>query len=323
MVSELQGVADWQLKGVIAEGERATVYRAVRALTGDAAPVRALKLLHASLDDEELGPAVAAFRERTELARPLGHASVVAILDAGEVDGRPYHVSEWVEGVSLDTFPVKRTGRLKPEPAMVVLVDLLEALSGAFEQGLVHGRLDAGDLLLDDEGTVRLAGFGEEDSGQADFLAIAALAKELCASWPGLVEDWIESLEDGACTFESPAEALDAFPLSAFSRDALTQGRTILGRAVKRALTKRAESETAAGGTGAEDISAEVEAPAEGDLEVREDRFSLFTQRIVETRDAQDGEVLDSMLTQATRVAWLCAALLVVGVAIEVLRFTG
>ena len=35
------------------------------------------------------------------------------------------------------------------------------------------------------------------------------------------------------------------------------------------------------------------------------------------------GEVLDSALTQATRVAWLCAALLVVGVAIEVIRFTG
>ena len=48
MVSELQGVADWQLQGVIAEGENATVYRASRAVAGDSEPERALKLCNAS-----------------------------------------------------------------------------------------------------------------------------------------------------------------------------------------------------------------------------------------------------------------------------------
>lgn len=325
MVSELQGVADWQLQGVIAEGENATVYRAIRAMSGDGEPVRALKLLHASRSDETLGDAVEAFQERSDRARSLGHGGIVATVDLGEVDGRPYLVSEWVEGVSLDAFPVRRAGRLKPELGMVVLVDLMEALIAAGQQGLVHGRLDAGDVLIDEEGRVLIAGFGEEDSEQADYLAVVTLAREVCTGWPGSVEDWIEGLEDGASTFDSLSAALDAFPLAAFSRDAIEHGRKSLVRAVKRVLTKRAkdaQSESvddpglAAHATSEEGSSSPVTSP-------RLDRFSSFTQRILDGRAAQDEEVLDSAIAQASRVAWLCGALVVTGVIIEVLRFTG
>ncbi len=325
MVLELQGVADWQLQGVIAEGENATVYRAIHAIAGAGEPPRALKLLHASLSDETLGDAVRAFQERSDRARSLGHAAIVATVDVGEVDGRPYLVTEWIEGVSLDTFPVKRAGRLKPELAMVVMVDVLEALCAAAQQGVVHGRLDAGDVLIDEEGRVMIAGFGEEDSEQADFLAVVALAREICGGWPGSVEDWIEGLEDGASTFDSLSAALDAFPLGAFSRDALEQGRKSLVRAVKRALAKRAKEQAVEQGAEAEEphqTTQEEVSPGDA-VSPRLDRFSDFTQRIVDDRAAQDVEVLDSALTQATRVAWLCGALIVTGVVIEVLRFTG
>ena len=65
------------------------------------------------------------------------------------------------------------------------------------------------------------------------------------------------------------------------------------------------------------------EVTAEDAISPRLDRFSDFTQRIVDDRAAQDAEVLDSALTQATRVAWLCGALVLTGVIIEVVRFTG
>jgi serine/threonine protein kinase len=325
MVSELQGVADWQLQGVIAEGENATVYRAKRAMAGGSEPERALKLSHASESDETLGGAVRAFQERSGRARSLGHAGIVATIDVGEVEGRPYLVSEWIEGVSLDVFPVKRAGRLKPELAMVVMVDLLEALAGAAQQGLVHGRLDAGDVLIDEEGRVMIAGFGEEDSEQADFLAVVSLAREICGGWPSSVEDWIEGLEDGVTTFDSLSAALDAFPLGAFSRDALEQGRKSLVRAVKRALVKSAKENAVE--PGAEPEPSVETTPAEASpgtlMEPRLHRFSDFTQRIMDDRAAQDDEVLDSAIVQATRVAWLCGALVVTGVIIEVVRFTG
>ncbi|MBD89224.1 MAG: hypothetical protein CL940_02665 [Deltaproteobacteria bacterium] len=331
MVSELQGVADWQLQGVIADGENATVYRAMRAMAGDSEPARALKLLHANESDETLGDAVRAFQERCDRARSLGHAGVVATIDVGEVDGRPYLVSEWIEGVSLDMFPVKRAGRLKPELAMVVLIDLMEALVGAADQGLIHGRLDAGDVLIDEEARVMVAGFGEEDAEQADFLAVVSMARELCGAWPGSVEDWLEGLEDGAETFGTLAAALDGFPLGAFSRDAMEQGRKSLSRAVKRMVAKRVkqaeETSDEAGDLADEAAPSATEASqtseAEPGISPRLDRFAHFTQRIVDERAAQDSEVLESALTQATRVAWLCGALVLTGVIIEVLNFTG
>ncbi len=325
MVSELQGVADWQLQGVIAEGENATVYRASRAVAGDSEPERALKLCNASTSDETLGDSVRVMHERFDRARSLGHASVVATIDVGEVDGRPFLVSEWIEGVSLDAFTVKRAGRLKPELAMVVLVDVMEALVGAAEQGLVHGRLDAGDVLLDEEGRVMVAGFGEEDAEQADFLAVVAMGRELCGAWPGAVEDWLEGLEDGASTFDSLSSALDAFPLSAFARDAIEQGRKSLARAVKRVVAKRqkeAESEAVEPSEQPESGAADDQSLSEPLLAPRLDRVADFPQRIVDERAAQDSEVLESALTQATRVALLCGALVLTGVIIEVLRFT-
>jgi len=327
MVSELQGVAGWQLQGVIAEGENAVIYRAKRASAGEDEPLRALKYLRAGEDDESLGEAVEAFKERAEASRSIGHANIVGTIDLGVVDRRPFLVTELVEGVSLDLFPAKRSGRLKPEPALVVLVDLLEVLCAAVEQGLVHGRLDPGDLLIDEQGRVVLAGFGEEDSSQADFRTVAAIARELCASWPASVEDWIEGLEDGQSTFQTPSEALDAFPLNAFSRDAMEQGRKSLARAAKRMLAKREQPAGAPEDT-PEDTPQGTDAldmiePGDRRWVPREDRLSRLTHRIVETRAAQDAEALGSALTQAMRVAWLCAVLLVVGVAIEVVRFSG
>jgi serine/threonine protein kinase len=121
--------------------------------------------------DEELGRPVAvkvladhladddAFRARflreARLAGQLTHPNLVRVYDAGEADGRPFIVMEYVPGTSLadvERLPVDR------------IVDLgVQACAGlqhAHEAGLVHRDVKPANLLVRDDGVLKIADFG-------------------------------------------------------------------------------------------------------------------------------------------------------------------
>jgi hypothetical protein len=94
-------------------------------------------------------------REARAIAR-LQHANVVAIYRAGEVDGRPYIVSELVRGGSLDRVALP----LAPNDLLRVCTGLAAGLAAAHRRGVLHRDLKPANALLSEDGEVKLCDFG-------------------------------------------------------------------------------------------------------------------------------------------------------------------
>jgi eukaryotic-like serine/threonine-protein kinase len=143
----------YRVEGIIATGGMATAYRA-----HDEELDRhvAIKVLDAGLagDDD--------FRRRflreARTAARLAHPKVVQVYDAGE-DGLPYIVMELVEGESLAEL-LERRGRLPWEEAVGLGLQACAALGHAHEHGIVHRDVKPRNLLVREDGTLKITDFG-------------------------------------------------------------------------------------------------------------------------------------------------------------------
>lgn len=93
--------------------------------------------------------------EARALAR-LSHPNVVAVHRVGEVLGRPFLVSEWVNGASLDKLKLP----LPAATALQVAVQLARALAAVHRVGVLHRDLKPANVLLSEAGELKLVDFG-------------------------------------------------------------------------------------------------------------------------------------------------------------------
>jgi serine/threonine protein kinase len=116
----------------------------------------ALKLLRADLADQ------AAMRDRVlaeaRLAARLTHPNVVAVLDTGEQDGRPFVVMERLSGRTLRDELAG--GPFTGDRARDVGLQVLRALDAAHGLGIVHRDVKPGNVLDAGVGTWKVADFG-------------------------------------------------------------------------------------------------------------------------------------------------------------------
>ncbi|MFF5424281.1 MULTISPECIES: Stk1 family PASTA domain-containing Ser/Thr kinase [unclassified Streptomyces] len=138
----------------IAVGGMATVYRAVDTRLDR---VLALKVMHPSL------AADAAFverfiREAKSVAR-LAHPNVVGVFDQGAEDAYVYLAMEYVEGCTLRDV-LRERGALRPRAALDILEPVLAALGAAHRAGFVHRDMKPENVLIGDDGRVKVADFG-------------------------------------------------------------------------------------------------------------------------------------------------------------------
>ena len=99
------------------------------------------------------------FARESRLAARLSHPNVVAVYDAGEENGRPYIVMEYVEGETVAEV-LRRRGSLPPEDAVEVAAQVCAGLAHAHAHGLVHRDVKPQNLLVARDGRVKIADFG-------------------------------------------------------------------------------------------------------------------------------------------------------------------
>ncbi|MCF3963436.1 protein kinase domain-containing protein, partial [Streptomyces fuscigenes] len=138
----------------IAVGGMATVYRAVDTRLDR---VLALKVMHPSLATD------AAFverfiREAKSVAR-LSHPNVVAVFDQGAQGAYVYQAMEYVEGCTLRDV-LRERGALQPRAALDIAEPVLAALGAAHRAGFVHRDVKPENVLIGDDGRVKVADFG-------------------------------------------------------------------------------------------------------------------------------------------------------------------
>ncbi len=135
-------------------GGMAEVFLARDTTLGRLVAVKVLRERFA--DDEQF---VARFRREARAAAALNHPNVVAIHDRGGTAGSSYIVMEYVPGETLKEL-VQRAGRLSPLAACRIELGLLAALQAAHGGGIVHRDVTAQNVLLTEDGGVKVTDFG-------------------------------------------------------------------------------------------------------------------------------------------------------------------
>lgn len=138
----------------IAAGGMATVYRAVDTRLDR---VLALKVMHPALAADP-GFVDRFIREAKSVAR-LAHPNVVAVFDQGTQGPYTYLAMEYVSGCTLRDV-LRERGALQPRAALDILEPVLAALGAAHRAGFVHRDMKPENVLIGDDGRVKVADFG-------------------------------------------------------------------------------------------------------------------------------------------------------------------
>jgi len=99
-----------------------------------------------------------AMREGRIAAR-LQHPHAIAVYDVAEDDGQPWLVMEYLPSKSLSTVLSER-GTLSPRDVASIGEQVASALTAAHNAGIVHRDIKPGNILLGDEGVVKITDFG-------------------------------------------------------------------------------------------------------------------------------------------------------------------
>src|SRR3954454_7091739 len=97
----------------------------------------------------------ARFLQESKLASRLSHPNVVQVYDAGETDGRPYIVMEYVSGDTL-----AHRGKLSYEQVVPLALQACAGLQHAHAAGLVHRDVKPANLLVREDDVLKIADFG-------------------------------------------------------------------------------------------------------------------------------------------------------------------
>src|SRR6187431_618553 len=144
----------YRLDAQIGAGGMSTVYRAFDATLERRV---AIKLMHRDIaaDSDQLER----FRREARAVAQLSHPHIVGVIDAGEEDGRPYIVFEYVDGETLKDR-IRRLGRLPVDEAIAYAIEIARALGAAHARHIVHRDVKPQNVLVDEEGSAKVTDFG-------------------------------------------------------------------------------------------------------------------------------------------------------------------
>jgi len=96
-------------------------------------------------------------REAQAMAR-LNHPHIVTIFDFGQRDGVFFFFMEYVDGLNLRQL--MEGGKFTPPEALAIVPQICEALQYAHNKGVVHRDIKPDNILMNRDGTVKIADFG-------------------------------------------------------------------------------------------------------------------------------------------------------------------
>lgn len=128
----------------------------------------AVKVMHAGLGDDAGNRDFAErFVREARAAARLSHPNVVAVYDQGDDDGTVFLVMELITGHTLrDT--ITKESPMAPSRALALMDPVVSALASAHRGGLIHRDVKPENVLIADDGRVKVADFGLAKAISAD-----------------------------------------------------------------------------------------------------------------------------------------------------------
>jgi eukaryotic-like serine/threonine-protein kinase len=144
----------YRLDRKLGSGGMSTVYLAQDEVLDR--PV-AVKLLHREISEE--ADQLERFRREARAAARLSHPNLVSVIDAGEDEGRPYIVFEYVEGDTLKK-KIQQEGEMPVDEAIAYAIEIGRGLIAAHARKLVHRDVKPQNVLIDRDGRAKVTDFG-------------------------------------------------------------------------------------------------------------------------------------------------------------------
>jgi len=147
-------IAGYRVLSKIGRGGMGTVYKAEREDTGEFV---ALKVLPRKM--AEKGDFVERFLREARAASKIGSEHIVKTVDVGFSGGYYYFAMEYVEGESVDTT-ISIDGAMDELKATHIAHQMALALRDAEQAGMVHRDIKPGNVIVSEDGFVKLTDFG-------------------------------------------------------------------------------------------------------------------------------------------------------------------
>jgi len=144
----------YELVEKVGTGGMAIVYRAKDQLLGREV---AIKILQPHFADNET--AVRRFKHEAQAVASLSHPNIVNIFDIGKEDDINYIVMEYITGEDLKEH-LKEVKRVKIDQAIDIVAGVCNALVKAHRNNIVHCDVKPHNILLTDDGRVKVTDFG-------------------------------------------------------------------------------------------------------------------------------------------------------------------
>ena len=146
-------IGKYRIVGQLGRGGAGVVYQAVdETLHRDVA----VKTLNPDLANTEV---MSRFRAEATILARLNHPQIATIYELFRADGDLLMVMEFVRGESLDKLS-ERLGALSPERAAYIIDLILSALEHAHRAGVVHRDVKPANVMVTDEGSIKIMDFG-------------------------------------------------------------------------------------------------------------------------------------------------------------------
>lgn len=117
----------------------------------------AIKMLRIDFANEE--EFIKRFQREAQSATSLAHPNIVSIYDVGEEDDLYYIVMEYVHGMTLKQY-IQQHSPVNVDKAIDIMKQLTIAMSHAHQNHIVHRDIKPHNILLDEEGNVKITDFG-------------------------------------------------------------------------------------------------------------------------------------------------------------------
>ena len=144
----------------VGEGAMGEVYRAEDLDLGRQVAIKVIRPdSTAPLRGSDPQATLNRFLQEARAAAALSHPGVTTVHRVGSEGGHPYIAMEWLEGHTLEEL-IARGGRLPPEQAARIGLQVLSTLEAAHAAGVIHRDIKPGNLMVLPSGRIKVTDFG-------------------------------------------------------------------------------------------------------------------------------------------------------------------
>jgi serine/threonine-protein kinase len=199
-------IGRYVVEGLIGAGGMGQIYK---AHDPDIRRTVAIKLISTRLmSSADRGEYIRRFRREAEAAARCAHPNIVSIYDYATHEGQPFLAMEFVNGKSVRQM-IEESPMMVPD-AIHVMVQVLDALASAHEQGIIHQDIKPANILLTPQMHAKVTDFGISRFANTDVTSISSsmgtpsyMAPEQCRGGP--VDHRADLFAAGATLFEMVA----------------------------------------------------------------------------------------------------------------------